>query len=455
MEKNPVNKDELVQEILLFVEKGISHSNEEKFTELALKEFRYQYQENEVYRKLCRSKGVGPQDIRTWEDIPAIPTEAFKSFIIASFPLSETELALLTSGTTNPDARGKIYRDKASLEIIKKCNRLLTKDFLFPDRERMRMCLLVPSPKVAPGMPMAYGLELAKEAFGTPESAYFISPHGLAVDELINTLHTTGGNNEPVCLMGATSGFVYFFNICSERGIRFTLPEGSRICDGGGYQGTFGQCTREQYYALVEKYLGIPQYMCVNTLGMGESGTNYFDNVLRDFYRGNPATERYKADLPWTRTIVVGVRTGQRLPKGEVGLIRHLDLTNLATVVAVQTDNLGYETENGFEIIGRSAAVPGYEVKTPGGLSKDWLLGVGQHEPNDLGTAVVPGLLPRERSGSQGRTSPEASAGGHGTPCSTVADGMLSGHGMPCAAKMPGVHGRPCSTVADRMIMGK
>lgn len=380
MDNNHATRQNLEQQITGFVEKGIDYANDEEFNSIAIEEFTYQYFANDVYRGLCESKGVKPQDVTTWLDIPPLPTEAFKQYVIASFPLSETELSLLTSGTTNPDARGKIYRDKVSLEIIKKCNYMLTKEFLFPDVERMRMLLMVPSPKVAPGMPMAYGLELAKEAFGTDESAYYISPRGLAVDELITALEQAQAKKEPVCLMGATSGFVYFFNSCRERGVSFDLPAGSRVCDGGGYQGTFGECSRQQYYAQVEEFFRVPRHMCVNTLGMGESGTNYFDNVLRDHFRGVPGEERYKVDVPWTRTIVVGIRTGQRMPKGELGLIRHYDLTNLATVLAVQTDNIGYETDSGFEIIGRSAHIPGYNVQTPGGTVKDWLLGTGKYE---------------------------------------------------------------------------
>jgi len=364
-------------------------------------------------------QGTSPKSVTRWSEIPAVPTQAFKESIIASFPLSETELSLLTSGTTNPDARGKIYRDRSSLEIIKKCNYMLTKEFVFPDTDRMRILLLVPSPKMAPGMPMAYGLEQARTEFGTEQSKYYINPRGLAGEELISALAESQDEKEPVCLMGATSGFVYFFSICKAKGLSFLLPAGSRVCDGGGYQGTFGECSREQFYSLVEEFLGIPWHMCVNTLGMGESGTNYFDNVIRDHHRGIPVKKRYKADLPWTRTVVVGLRTGKRIPKGELGLIRHYDLTNRATVLAVQTDNIGFETDSGFEIIGRTANIPGFAVQTPGGMAKDRILGTGNHESSGF---TITDWIKKQ-----------------GHSCSTIADGMLK-------------QVQPCSTVADGML---
>ncbi|HEX3032413.1 MAG TPA: acyl-protein synthetase, partial [Bacillota bacterium] len=112
---NPYTREKIDQEIIRFIEQGIQDQNDEKFNALALKEFVYQYHENEVYQRLCQTQGVEPEKVTTWADIPPLPTEAFKQAIITSFPLSDTELALLTSGTTDPDARGKIYRDKTSL----------------------------------------------------------------------------------------------------------------------------------------------------------------------------------------------------------------------------------------------------------------------------------------------------------------------------------------------------
>lgn len=189
------------------------------------------------------------------------------------------------------------------------------------------------------------------------------------------------------------------------------MPPGSRICDGGGYLGTFGECSREHYLELCAKVMGVPAEFCVNTLGSGESTTNYFDNVLRNHWLGKTGIPRYKECPPWTRTIVVDPRTGRRLPKGEVGLIRHYDLVNRANLLVVQTNNLGYEIEDGFEIIGRADA-------------------------RDKGTTT---FLNRMISGLE--------------TCSTVADGMLA-EGQSCStvADRMLAEGRSCSTVADDML---
>jgi hypothetical protein len=116
--------------------------------------------------------------------------------------------------------------------------------------------------------------------------------------------------------------------------------------------GQFGECSKDEYFKKCREILGVDESYCINVLGTCESSTNYFDNVLRNFLSGEKKS-RYKEIPPWTRTIALDTKEFKRLPKGEIGLLRHYDLTNRAMVFAVQTDNLGFETEEGFEIIGR------------------------------------------------------------------------------------------------------
>jgi hypothetical protein len=116
---------------------------------------------------------------------------------------------------------------------------------------------------------------------------------------------------------------------------------------------------------MVEATLGVPRSHCVNILGMAESVTNYFDDALRACTRGESGA-RYKVPPPWTRVAAVSPDTGEVLPHGEVGLLRHWDLANLPTVLAVQTDNLGATDERGgFEIVGRAKVVDGEVSDVP------------------------------------------------------------------------------------------
>lgn len=343
---------QLDQDILEYVGRGLVNNDSERFNELALREFELHYQTVEPYRRFCRDKGVMPKNVSRWEDIPAVPSMAFKKFVMTSFPADKAEHTYFTSGTTDPLNKGKIMRDSGGVELINAANGLLTREYVFPDIERMKMLLMVPSPAMAPGMGMAVGLDVVRRMFGTPESAYLISRTGLNLELLLTSLLESERTGVPLVIVGSTAGFVYFLNACERDGIRFKMPPGSRLCDGGGYLDQFGECSREEFYLKSREIMGIEEHNCVNVLGMGEVSTNFFDNVLHDHLAGKPF-RRFKVTPPWTRTQVVDVETFEPVEKGSPGLLRHYDLINRSMVVAVQTDNIGFEVEDGFEIIGR------------------------------------------------------------------------------------------------------
>lgn len=343
---------QLDEDILEFIHKGLGNQDEKRFTELALREFELQYHTVKPYREYCKKKGVSPESASSWEQIPAVPSLAFKKFILTSFPIEKAEHAYFTSGTTDPSSKGKIYRDEGAVSLINAANGLLTRKYVFPDVERMKILLMTPSPQMTPDIGMAIGLERLRTEFGTPESMYLITKRGLNVEPLLKSLIESEKTGEPIALIGSTTGFIYFFNACEKDGIRFKLPPKSRVCDGGGYMGQFGECSKEEYFEKCQKILGIEEYYCVNVLGMGEISTNFFDNTLKDYMKGKTG-ERYKVIPPWTRTEVVDINNFQRLPKGEAGLLKHYDLINRAMIMAVQTDNIGFEVGEGFEIIGR------------------------------------------------------------------------------------------------------
>lgn len=159
---------------------------------------------------------------------------------------------------------------------------------------------------------------------------------------------------------------MYFLRACERKGLSFCLPSGSRLIDGGGYRGRFGELTREDYYALAKAHLGVGPAECVNTLGMAESATNYFDRVLRDRVLGESPRPRRKALPPWARVTAVDPGSGAVCAPGEPGLLVHYDLANVPTVLGVQTDNLGFvDADGSFEIIGRAHVADGEVSGSP------------------------------------------------------------------------------------------
>ncbi|MCX8007826.1 MAG: acyl-protein synthetase [Coriobacteriia bacterium] len=342
------------------------------FDDLAMRVFAYQYEHNEPYRSFCDAAGASPETVGDWRDIPPYPTEAFKKEIVTSFPLSEAVMANITSGTTSPNQRGQIFRDDTGRRLILAANATMTRSYLFPDHERtgpLRLLLLTPGPDLAPTMGMAIGMEETRKRFGSADSAFLVGRTGVDVRRMVAMLRESEADGTPVAMIGATSAFVYFMKSCDKKGISFRLPPGSRLCDGGGYRGRFGEVSRADFYRMVEQTFGIPTAWCINTLGMAESATNYFDGTLRNAVLGR-CGERHKPVPPWTRVVSVDPSTGRVLPSGEIGLLCFYDLANLPTVLAVQTDNLGWtDDRGGFEIIGRARVADGRVTLEPSSRS--------------------------------------------------------------------------------------
>jgi anaerobic magnesium-protoporphyrin IX monomethyl ester cyclase len=340
------------QDVLEFIHLGVENRDEKRFNELALKGFEHQYHINKLYREYCKRKNVSPQTVTQWAQIPAVSSFAFRKSLMTSLPAKRAEQIYLNSGIVELRDRNRLYRGKWSVESISTANALLTRLSLFPDVEKMKILLMVPSPKMAPWMEMAIGLEQLRTKFGTSDSRFLISFAGLDIETLICALRQAEMTQEPLALIGATFGFVYFFEACKKEGISFNLPIGSRICDTGGYMGRYAGCSKEEYFRNCREVLGLEENFCINALWICENSTVYFDNVLRNFFSGIKK-ERCKEMPPWTRTVAVDTLKFLKLPKGRVGLLRHYDLINQEKSFAVQTDNLGFETEEGFEIMGK------------------------------------------------------------------------------------------------------
>jgi hypothetical protein len=56
------------------------------------------------------------------------------------------------------------------------------------------------------------------------------------------------------------------------------------------------------------------------------------------------------------RVRVISPETGREARPGEPGFICVYDLSNVGTVLAVQTGDLGIERDGGFELLGRAPA---------------------------------------------------------------------------------------------------
>ncbi len=347
------HRAEFDAEVFAFIAQGVAHRDDAGFSRLMLRGFSLQFAASSPYRSYCQSIGVTPDTIETWLHIPAV----------SSFPHAARLRRLYTPGTAEKIARksrtvdlahsrGPFFPDASLVELLGSVQIAAARRFLFPDLQRMKLLFLVPSPKMAPGMVMAAGLERFKREFGAAGSRFLISFRGLDLKGFVADLRRSEQSGEPLAILGASHGIDYFLDACLAQGVRFSLPSGSRLMDSGGFMGRYVGCTPEEFYSKCRAVFGLERSHCVNALWICESSTVYFDAGFSGSEQtGNPLC--LKVPPPWSRVEIVDPLTFQPVADGETGLLRLYDLSNRGMACVVQTDKMGYRTPVGFQVVGK------------------------------------------------------------------------------------------------------
>jgi Acyl-protein synthetase, LuxE len=337
-------------------------AGEAEFNRLALAVFEFQYRFIEPYRSLCRSRDSTPDTIREWSSIPAVPADAFKSFDLFAGKTESAVRIFKSSGTTAPDCVSRSYFSEIGLELMNSAVEVNARERLFPDGRRTRLLVIAPNPDIAPHMIMVHGMNQMISHFGIEGSRFLIGSDGLKSDTIIAELQRCQVCRIPVTLIGGSFGFVHLFDSLAAKGLQFSLPEGSRLMDAGGYKGRSREVDRIQFVRLACTMLGLQPENVTNLLGMTELASQVYDTIAS----GDPS-DRAKRPPHWMRTLLIDPRrtgAGKTLAITEPatrGLLRHFDLANVERPMAIQTEDIGVlcttsqsPVPEGFEILGRA-----------------------------------------------------------------------------------------------------
>jgi len=321
----------------------ISHPDSSIDDACFLRLFQHQAELNPAYSAYLKAGKINPVDITTWIDIPAIPTDAFKS---SSNPTcldlsSENVTTFLTSGTTT-DIRGshhflttKLYEQSIlsgweSLDIPE-----LHSDTLF----------LTPSAEEAPNSSLSHMMETLKSRLA-PDARFLLSEGELDMGDF----RKAAQSGKPISLIGTALAFLQLFENLAESSESFTLPKGSWAMETGGYKGTNKSLTKEELYHQFSKYLGLEEKDIWNEYSMTELSSQFYTKGIGAPHKG-PA---------WTRIKVISPETMQPVKSGEMGYLVIYDLANYDSCLAIMTQDLAiYHDERSFTLIGRdSSALP-------------------------------------------------------------------------------------------------
>ena len=297
--------------------------NEQRFEEIALELFAFQFEHCEVFRRFCEGRGQTPETVDAWRRIPAVPTGAFKEVALRSFPEKNAVHCFRTSGTATA-VRGTLHLD--TLELYEASLLPTFRRFMFPELilpgDRASIRVLAPSPAEQTDSSLSHMFGVALRELGELRDSGFDSHKGVLdatslIERLLRLCDTAKSteSRRPVALCGTSFAFVHLLE-AFERGIhagtKLTLPRGSRIMETGGFKGRSREVPRDQLYAALEQRLGIPTDYIVNQYGMTELGSQFYDSLLFEFRLA-------KSFLSWARcsAVTFNFMRASQLPKYE------------------------------------------------------------------------------------------------------------------------------------------
>ena len=317
-----------------------------EFNAMALEIYAHQFQANLPFQRFCQLRGKTPRNVKSWRDIPAVPIDAFKDFTLSCVAPDQCERVFMTSGTTRGEVKGRHFHP--SLQVYDESMRLNFKHHFMQGDDRLPMGILFPDEVTMPNSSLAHYLALAVQHFGSPDSAYYLTPEGLQIEALCKALSESQASGTPMALLGASYSFVPLLDALNQQGASFRLPAGSRILDTGGFKGQSREIPMESFYEQLAATFGIDRNQCINMYGMTELSTQFYD-------AGNRTVPSVKRGPHWIRSRLVDPLTGQDVPTGERGILAHTDLANFNSVTTLLTQDVGMACDDGFVLLGRAA----------------------------------------------------------------------------------------------------
>jgi len=300
---------------------------EEEFNNLCLEVFKFQYQNCEVYHRFSDSLGIQAETIKHFSQIPFLPVEFFKTHEILSVPKSN-EAIFFTSSTTTSQSPSKHY-----VNDITVYEESFLKGFELFYGEPNDYCILalLPGYLERSGSSLVYMFDRLIKLSADINSGFFLHNY----DELIEVIKSLKINGKKTILIGVT----YALLDLSERGIK--LSDNFIVMETGGMKGKRREMIKEELHSFLKQKLGI------NTI---HSEYGMTELLSQAYSKGDGIFEC----PPWMRILIRDTEDPLSLVgENKTGGINVIDLANWQSCSFIATKDLGRQSGNKFEVMGR------------------------------------------------------------------------------------------------------
>jgi len=304
-----------------------SISSNKQFEKIALKVFRFQYDNNVVYREFCQYLNVEKQNVKSLQQIPFLPIQFFKSHEVLS---SEEKIqeTFTSSGTTGMTTSRHLVTD---ITLYEESYRKAFSEF-YGNIENYAVLALLPSYLDRGGSSLIYMVDDLIKLSNHPESGFYLNNY----DELIQKLIELDSAGENIILIGVTYALL---DLIEKQNFQL---KNVIIMETGGMKGRRKEMIREELHDLLCKGFGVDaihsEYGMTELLSQAYSlGHGVFEcpNWMQILIRDTEDALSY-------------------VENGKTGGINVIDLANINSCSFIATQDLGKKKpNNSFEVLGR------------------------------------------------------------------------------------------------------
>lgn len=302
-------------------------SNQKQFEKIALKVFRFQHENNAIYRAFCDLLKVEKGSVKSLQKIPFLPIQFFKSHHVLSSiePVQET---FTSSGTTGMITSKHLITD---VSLYEESYRNAFSEF-YGNIEDYAVLALLPSYLERTGSSLIYMVKDLIELSNNKDSGFYLHNY----DELILKLIELDNSGQNVLLIGVTYALL---DLIEKQ--KFQLKN-TIIMETGGMKGKRKEIIREELHQILCDGFGVS--VIHSEYGMTE--------LLSQAYSlGNGIFECPN----WMNILIRDTEDAlSYIPTGKTGGINVIDLANINSCSFIATQDLGKKyPNNSFEVLGR------------------------------------------------------------------------------------------------------
>ena len=302
-------------------------SNQKQFDKMALKVFRFQYENNLVYREFCDFLKTDVQKVKTIQQIPFLPIQFFKSHEVVSNS-NPIQTTFTSSGTTGMVTSKHLVTD---VSIYEESYRKGFSQF-YGNIEDYVVLALLPSYLEREGSSLIHMVDDLIQLSKHPESGFYLHNY----DELIEKIIQVDQSGQNVILIGVTYALLDLIEKHS-----FQL-ENTIIMETGGMKGKRKEMIREELH----------QQLC-NGFGVKSIHSEYgMTELLSQAYSLGEGIFQCPS---WMQILVRDTEDAlSYVREGKTGGINVIDLANINSCSFIATQDLGKIYSDGsFEVLGR------------------------------------------------------------------------------------------------------